>query len=73
MKTAPCWPITNGGRGSVTSMRREACCWRRSWAIRSQGWPARRLYEAAGFVPFGPTEPLREGSDLEVQNMVCRL
>jgi GNAT superfamily N-acetyltransferase len=31
--------------------------------------PARRLYEAAGFVPVGTPEPLRPNSDLEVQNM----
>lgn len=34
--------------------------------------PARRLYERMGFVPVGETEPLREGSLLEIQNMEYR-
>ena len=35
--------------------------------------PARRLYERAGFVPFGEMEPLRPGSVLRIQNMLLRL
>lgn len=31
-----------------------------------------RLYESAGFVPFGDPEPLRVGSDLNTQNMELR-
>lgn len=31
--------------------------------------PATRMYEAAGFLPTGVLEPLREGSELQVQNM----
>ena len=31
--------------------------------------PARRLYEAAGFEPIGESEPLRDGSALQVQPM----
>ena len=31
--------------------------------------PARKLYESAGFIPVGNPEPLRPGSDLEVQPM----
>jgi ribosomal protein S18 acetylase RimI-like enzyme len=32
--------------------------------------PARKLYESAGFVPTGEVEPLRAGSELQVQTMV---
>lgn len=34
--------------------------------------PAMRLYRAAGFRPFGPEEPLREGSSLRSQPMERR-
>lgn len=35
--------------------------------------PARKLYDSAGFVAYGETEPLRENSKLKVQNMLLKL
>ena len=35
--------------------------------------PARRLYESVGFTPVGELEPLREGSELMIQNMTLTL
>lgn len=35
--------------------------------------PARRMYDAMGFQPIGELEPLRQGSELMLQNMVCTI
>ncbi|MDJ0663342.1 MAG: GNAT family N-acetyltransferase [Acidimicrobiia bacterium] len=48
-------------------------------AVRAELWvgkdntAAQRLYEQAGFVPTGETEPLRAGSDLVVEKLVVDL
>ena len=48
-------------------------------AVRAELWvgkdntAAQRLYEQAGFIVTGETEPLRPGSDLEVEKLVVDL
>lgn len=44
-----------------------------SLAVTTHNAGAMRLYQSAGFVPVGNTEPLRENSNLSVQPMVLTL
>jgi len=64
------------GRGVGRALLDTAIEWATTEGARSMALgvtvgnsPARRLYEAAGFVPVGAPEPLRANSDLEVQTM----
>lgn len=68
------------GRGAGRALLEEAMAWgRRRGAERARLWvtdgngPAVRLYRGAGFAPTGETGTLREGSDLAIVAMTCRL
>jgi GNAT superfamily N-acetyltransferase len=64
------------GRGAGHLLLRAVLDWARTLGVRTVilrvtcgDTSARRLYERAGFVPFGAQEPIRQGANLLAQSM----